>query len=114
MNINEQMQELATMGGLAYAPTDDVISSLLARTKRARATRQSTATLVGTVGALAIGLAAAQAYSAAKDDPAFRDRNIINNKMASRPSSCTGPSTETTIPRVRMTRASTCRRSSPS
>ena len=28
MNINEQMQELATMGGLAYAPTDDVISIL--------------------------------------------------------------------------------------
>lgn len=80
MNINEQMQELATMGGLAYAPTADVISSLLAKTKRVRAARQSTATLVGTVGALAIGIAAAQAYSAAKDDPAFRDRNVINNK----------------------------------
>lgn len=80
MNINEQMQELATMGGSAYAPTDDLISSLLTRTKRVRAARQSTATLVGTVGALAIGIAAAQAYSAAKDDPAFRDRNVINNK----------------------------------
>jgi hypothetical protein len=80
VNINEQMQELAHMGGLAYAPTDDVVSSLLAKTKRVRAVRQSTATLVGTVGALAIGIAAAQAYSAAKDDPAFRDRNVINNK----------------------------------
>jgi hypothetical protein len=80
MNINEQLQVLANMGGLAYAPTDDLISSLLAKTKRVRAARQSTATLVGTVGALAIGIAAAQAYSAAKDDPAFRDRNVINNK----------------------------------
>lgn len=80
MNINDQMQELAHMGGLAYAPTDAIISSLLAKTKRARAVRQSTTTLVGTVGALAIGIAAAQAYSAAKDDPAFRDRNVINNK----------------------------------
>jgi len=80
MNINEQMLELAQMGGLAYAPTDDLISSLLAKTRRVRAARQSTATLVGTVGALAIGIAAAQAYSAAKDDPAFRDRNVINNK----------------------------------
>lgn len=80
MNINEQMQELANMGRLAYAPTDDVISSLLAKTKRVRAARQSTATLVGTVSALAIGIAAAQAYSVAKDDPAFRDRNVTNNK----------------------------------
>lgn len=80
MNINEQMQALANMGGLAYAPSDDVISSLLTKTKRLRVARQSTSTLIATVGALAIGIAAAQAYSAAKDDPAFRDRNVINNK----------------------------------
>lgn len=80
MNINEQLQELGTKGGLAYAPSDDLIASLLTKTKRVRAARQSTSTLIGTVGALAIGIAAAQAYSAAKEDPAFRDRNVINNK----------------------------------
>lgn len=80
MNINEQMSELATSGGLAYAPSDDTIANLLGRTKRARATRQSVATIATTVSALALGIGAAQAYSAAKDDPAFRDRNIINNK----------------------------------
>lgn len=80
MNINEQMSELAGMGSLAYAPSEDLISSLLTKTKRVRAARQSTSTLIGTVGALAIGIAAAQAYSAAKEDPAFRDRNVINNK----------------------------------
>lgn len=80
MNINEQLQELADAGGLAYAPSDDVISSLLSKTRRVRAVRQGTTTLIGTVGAMAIGIAAVQAYSAAKDDPAFRDRNVINNK----------------------------------
>jgi hypothetical protein len=80
MNLNDEMSDLGTMGGLAYAPSDDLISSLVSKTKRVRAVRQSSATIVGTVGALAIGIVAAQAYSAAKDDPAFRDRNVINNK----------------------------------
>jgi len=56
VNINEQMSELAATGGLAYAPSDDTIADLL------------------------VGIGAAQAYSAAKDDPAFRDRNMINSK----------------------------------
>ncbi len=85
MNINEQMHELGSMGGLAYAPSDDLISSLLSKTKRVRAVRQSTTTLIGTVGAMVIGIAAVQAYSAAKDDPAFRDRNVINNKNSLTP-----------------------------
>lgn len=80
MNINEQMSELATAGGLAYAPSEDTIADLLGRTRRARATRQSAASLAATIGAMALGLGAAQAYNAAKNDPAFRDRNIINNK----------------------------------
>lgn len=80
MNLNDDMSDLGTMGGLAYAPTDELISSLVNKTKRVRTVRQGSATLVGTVGALAIGIVAAQAYSAAKDDPAFRDRNVINNK----------------------------------
>jgi hypothetical protein len=80
MNINEQMAELATSGGLAYAPSDDTIADLLGRTKRTRAARQTAATIATTVSAMALGLGAAQAYSAAKDDPAFRDRNMINNK----------------------------------
>lgn len=80
MNINEEMTELATSGGLAYAPTDDMIAELVGRTRRARTTRQSAATIATTIGAMALGLGAAQAYNATKDDPAFRDRNIINNK----------------------------------
>ena len=80
MNINEQLHELGNTGGLAYTPNDDVIASLLTKTKRVRAARQSATTLIGTVGALAIGIAAAQAYTTAKEDPAFRDRNVINNK----------------------------------
>lgn len=80
MNINDQMRELATVGGREYTPSIETISSLLQKTRRARAARQSTATIAGTMGAMALGLAAAQAYSAAKDDPAFRDRNIIDNK----------------------------------
>lgn len=80
MNINEQMSEFATSGGLAYTPNDDTIADLLGRTRRARATRQSVVTIATTVGAMALGLGVAQAYSAAKDDPAFRDRNMINNK----------------------------------
>ena len=78
MNINEQMRELATVGGGGYSPSADTITALLGRTRRARVARQSTATIAGTMGALALGVVAAQAYSAAKDDPAFRDRNIIN------------------------------------
>lgn len=85
MNINEQLRELGTMGGLAYAPNDDLVASLLGKTKRVRAARQGAATVVGTVGALALGIAAAQAYSAAKDDPAFRDRNGINDKSGLTP-----------------------------
>lgn len=79
MNINDQMQELATMGGRAYAADDDLVASLLSRTKRARATRKSASVMAGTVGALALGLVAAQVYAATKNDPAFRDRNLINN-----------------------------------
>ncbi len=68
------------MGGGTYAPSEDTIADLLGRTRRARATRQSVVSVATTVGMMALGLGAAQAYSAAKDDPAFRDRNIINNK----------------------------------
>lgn len=80
MNINEQLHELATAGGVAYAPSDDLVASLLSKTRRVRATRQSAATLASAIGAVALGMAATQAYNAAKEDPAFRDRNIINNK----------------------------------
>jgi hypothetical protein len=80
VNINEDMKELATMGGISYAPSEATIADLVGRTRRARTARQSVATIATTVGAMALGLGAAQAYSAAKDDPAFRDRNIINNK----------------------------------
>lgn len=80
MNINEQMRELATMGGLAYAPSEELISSLLGKTKRVRAARQATTTAATTLGIAAVGLVAAQVYAATKDDPAFQDRNVINNK----------------------------------
>lgn len=77
MNINEELRELATMGGLAYTPSAESIAALVGKTKRARVARQSVTTAATTFGVAALGLAAAQVYSATKDDPAFQDRNII-------------------------------------
>ncbi len=80
MNINDQMSELAAMGSREYTPSDDLVASLVAKTRRARVTRQSATAVAGAVSAIAVGAVGLQVYSAAKDDPAFRDRNMINNK----------------------------------
>lgn len=80
MNINDQMSELATMGSRQYTPSDDLVASLVSKTRRARVTRQSATAVAGAVSAIAVGTVGIQVYSAAKDDPAFRDRNMINNK----------------------------------
>lgn len=79
MNINEQMHELGHMGSVTYAPSDDVVDRLLARTKRARAIRQGGSALVGTVGAIALGAITVQVIVATKNEPAFRDRNLIED-----------------------------------
>ena len=56
MNINEHMNQLGQIGSVGYAPTETVIDDLLSRTKRARAVRQGSAAIVGSVSALALGV----------------------------------------------------------
>ena len=44
VNTNEATKELATMGGLAYVPSEDTTANLVGRTRRAHTTRQSAVT----------------------------------------------------------------------
>jgi hypothetical protein len=80
MNINEQMNQLGRIGSVGYAPTDDLIDGLLAKTKRARAVRQGSAAVVGSASAVALGLVGVQVYVAIdhRNDAATQDRNIEN------------------------------------
>ncbi len=80
MNINEQMNQLGKIGSVGYAPTDAVIDGLLAKTKRARAVRQGSAAVVGSVSAVALGIVGAQVYVTIdhRNDAATQDRNIEN------------------------------------
>lgn len=80
MNINQEMQSLGHIGGESYAPSEQFIDELLGRTRRARAVRQGAVSVVSAVSAIAIGAVAVQAINATKDDPAFRDRNLINDR----------------------------------
>lgn len=80
VNINQEMQSLGHMGARSYAPTDELIDQLLSRTKRARAVRQGAVSVVSAVSAIALGAVAVQVINATKDDPAFRDRNLINDR----------------------------------
>ncbi len=80
MTLKQQMNDLGELGGASYEPSDAMIASLLGRTKRVRAVRQSASTAVTTLGVVAVGFAAVQAYQATKNDPAFHDRNIIDKK----------------------------------
>jgi hypothetical protein len=81
MNINDQMNQLGQIGSIGYAPTDSVIDGLLAKTKRARAIRQSSATVVGSVSAVALGVVGAQVYVTIdnRNEAATQDRNIESN-----------------------------------
>lgn len=85
MNINEQMNQLGQIGSVGYAPSDATVEQLLGRTRRARAVRQGSAALVGSVSAVGLGVVGAQAFVALtnQDDPAFRDRNLIENDLPS-------------------------------
>ena len=85
MNINQEMHSLGNIGSDSYQATDELIEQLLGRARRVRAVRQGAATVVSAVGALALGAVAVQAIDAANDDPAFRDRNIINDKSGLTP-----------------------------
>jgi hypothetical protein len=80
MNINEQMNQLGKIGSMGYAPTDSVIDGLLAKTKRARAVRQGSAAVVGSVSAAALGVIGAQVYGTIdhRNDAQTQDRNIEN------------------------------------
>lgn len=79
MNINQEMQSLGHMGARSYTPTDELIDQLMGRAKRARAIRQGAVSVVTAASAIALGAVAVQVINAAKDDPAFRDRNLIND-----------------------------------
>jgi hypothetical protein len=80
MNINEQMNQLGKIGSVGYAPTDALIDGLLAKTKRARAVRQGSAAVVGSVSAVALGVIGTQVYVTIhhRNDAATQDRNIEN------------------------------------
>lgn len=80
VNINQEMEYLGHVGARSYTPSDELIDQLISRTKRARAVRQGAVSVMSVVGTLALGAAAVQAVNAAKDDPAFRDRNLINDR----------------------------------
>lgn len=60
MNINEQLNELGKIGGVGYSPTDATVDDLVGRTRQARGRRQVTAALIGSVGAVALGIIGAQ------------------------------------------------------
>jgi hypothetical protein len=83
MNINEHMNQLGQIGSVGYAPTEAMIDDLLSRTKRARAVRQGSAAVVGSVSAVALGVVGAQIYVAIdhRNDAATQDRNLIENGL---------------------------------
>jgi hypothetical protein len=83
MNINEHMNQLGQIGSVGYSPTEAMIDDLLSRTKRARAVRQGTAAVVGSVSAVALGVVGAQIYVtiAHRNDAATQDRNLIENGL---------------------------------
>ncbi len=83
MNINQHMNELGQIGSVGYTPTESVIDGLLSRTKRARAVRQGSAAVVGSVSAVALGVIGVQVYVTIdhRNDAATQDRNLIENGL---------------------------------
>ncbi|MCJ7827242.1 MAG: hypothetical protein MUP36_03270 [Demequinaceae bacterium] len=82
VNMNEQMNQLGQIGSVGYTPTDVVVDQLVGRAKRARAIRQGSAALVGSIGAVGLGLIGAQVFVnlTQNDDPAtIADRNFEFN-----------------------------------
>lgn len=86
MNINEQMNQLGQIGGVEYSPTAEVVDQLVGRSRRSRAFRQGTAALVGSVGAIGLGLLGAQVFVGLTQDGSdagtIADKNFDVNDMA--------------------------------
>ena len=84
MNINEQMNQLGQIGSVGYTPTDEVVDQLVGRAKRARAIRQGSAALVGTIGAIGLGLIGAQVIVniSHQEDAGIADRNFNFQNMS--------------------------------
>lgn len=62
MNINEQMNQLGQIGSVGYTPTAEVVDQLVTRSRRTRTIRRGATALVGSVGAIGLGLAGAQVF----------------------------------------------------
>ena len=84
MNINEQMNQLGQIGTVGYSATDAIVDQLVSRTRRARAIRQGSAAVIGSVGAVGLGVLGAQLFVSLhhQEDPGVRDRNLIENGFA--------------------------------
>jgi hypothetical protein len=68
VNINEKMSELGKLGSVGYSPSDAIVDHLVARTKRAKTFRQTSAALVGSLGAVSLGLLGAQVFVSLTQD----------------------------------------------
>jgi hypothetical protein len=79
MSINQKMNSLGDIGAKNYDPSSDVLTQLVARTRRQRAWRQGTTAFAGSVGAIALALVTVQIVAAVEQDPAFQDRNFPDN-----------------------------------
>lgn len=80
MNINEQLGQLGQLGARDYKPSDDLVSQLVRRTGRARAVHQGAMAVVGSVGAVSLGVAGAHFFFGNDEDPGLRDRNLIEDR----------------------------------
>src|SRR5690606_12086057 len=79
VNINEQLGQLGQLGSQEYSASDELVSQLLRRTGRARALHQGAVAVVGSVGAVSLGVAGAHFFFGDEEDPALRDRNLIED-----------------------------------
>lgn len=83
MNMNEQMNQLGEIGSGGYSPSSDIVDQLTSKARRKRAARQGGAAGIGAVAAITLGVVGANFFinDAPEDDPAFRDRNVIENEL---------------------------------
>lgn len=80
MNINDQMNQLGQVGGIGYSANDAAVDGLVRRTRSARGRRQIVAGLIGSVGAVALGIVGAQLFANIdEEDAGMRDRAIDND-----------------------------------
>jgi len=79
MSMRDSIKSLGGSGASSYVANDMVVDQLVARTRRTRAVRQASTTLVSAISAITLGVLAAQLFVSNVEDPAFRDRNLIND-----------------------------------